>query len=92
MNLFSVIEKIEKSIMKEENQIMLKATWLFIKLSFLVLLAFLFTKSVFLSIFAVIIILGIIYFTVFFLVDLFNDLKFFFYLFIAKQVNKWNNK
>jgi hypothetical protein len=87
----SIFDLIEEKILEEKTQIKLRAIGFFIKLSALVLFAYVFIKNIFLSIFAVIFGLFIVYSTFFFFLYLWQDIVFFTNLtsfFYAKRIWK----
>ena len=89
MNLF---EFLEQKIQEEKGRIILRGIWLFIKLSWLILIAYIFIKNLMLAILAVVIVLSLLYFTFFYLLSIWEDLVFFGRLITLKLAIRFEKK
>ena len=89
MNLF---EFLEQKIKEEKGRIILRGVWLFIKLFWLILIVYIFTKNLMLAIYAVVVVLSLLYFTFFYLLSVWEDLVFFGRLITLKLAIRFEKK
>ena len=88
-NLF---EFLEEKIKEGKGRIILRGVWLFIKLFWLVLIAYIFTKNLISAVFIVILGLFLLYFTFFYFLSVWEDLVFFWRLIALKFLIKFEKK
>jgi len=89
LNLF---EFLEQKIEEEKGRIILRGVWLFIKLFWLILIAYIFTRNLMLAILAVVVVLSLLYFTFFYLLSIWEDLVFFGHLITLKLAIRFEKK
>ncbi len=87
-----MFEFLEQKIQEEKGRIILRGIWLFIKLSWLILIAYIFIKNLMLAILAVVIVLSLLYFTFFYLLSIWEDLVFFGRLITLKLAIRFEKK
>jgi len=87
-----LFEFLEQKIQEEKGRIILRGIWLFIKLSWLILIAYIFIKNLMLAILAVVIVLSLLYFTFFYLLSIWEDLVFFGRLITLKLAIRFEKK
>jgi len=87
-----LFEFLEQKIEEEKGRIILRGVWLFIKLFWLILIAYILTKNLMLAILAVVVVLSLLYFTFFYLLSVWEDLVFFGRLITLKLAIRFEKK
>ena len=87
-----MFEFLEQKIEEEKGRIILRGVWLFIKLFWLILIAYIFTRNLMLAILAVVVVLSLLYFTFFYLLSIWEDLVFFGHLITLKLAIRFEKK
>ena len=87
-----MFEFLEQKIEEEKGRIILRGVWLFIKLFWLILIAYILTKNLMLAILAVVVVLSLLYFTFFYLLSVWEDLVFFGRLITLKLAIRFEKK
>jgi len=87
-----LFEFLEQKIKEEKGRIILRGVWLFIKLFWLILIAYIFTRNLMLAILAVVVVLSLLYFTFFYLLSIWEDLVFFGHLITLKLAIRFEKK
>jgi len=87
-----LFEFLEQKIKEEKGRIILRGVWLFIKLFWLILIAYILTKNLMLAILAVVVVLSLLYFTFFYLLSIWEDLVFFGHLITLKLAIRFEKK